>query len=81
METYRQETVSHALRDLADRILRDSVDSDRLEAYVRQLLETHLVELHTACRREVPLLAHCVVKLGPQELATILRETANDFDD
>ena len=74
------QTDSEALRELAERILVDDVDIQRLDAYMRELLEMRLVELPAICRREAQLLCRSFRRLGSVQLSMLLRQTAEQME-
>lgn len=80
MDADREQTDAEALRDLAGRIIADSVDVGQLQDFMRDLLETHLVELPAVCRREAALLARSFQRLRPLQLAMLLRQTASQLE-
>jgi len=80
MSADREQTNSEALRQMADRILADNVDIQRLPAYMQDLLEVQLVELPAVCRREASLLCRSFQRLGAVQLSTLLRQTAEQLE-
>src|ERR1700678_4265239 len=74
------EIASQALRDLAQLIIRDRVDSGPLEGYMRSLLNKHLIELHSACRYEAMVVARCFAGLGALDVAGYLCERACELE-
>jgi hypothetical protein len=67
---------SDALRELARWILRDGIDCDRLEDYMRSLLDGPLIELNASCRYGAMAAVECCAGLGALEVARYLREIA-----
>ena len=74
------ETDSQALRELARWVIRDGVDSDHLEDYMRGLLGNHLIELHASCRYQAMVVTRCFAGLTAQEVAARLRENARELE-
>ena len=74
------EIASQALRELAQLIIRDRVDSGHLEGYMRSLLNKHLIELHSACRYEAMVVARCFAGLGALDVAGYLCERACELE-
>jgi len=65
-----EETAATAMRMLAQWVLRDGIDSDHLEAYMRELLSSRLVELPALCRLEATVTARCFAGLPAREVAS-----------
>ena len=80
MDVDRRQTDSEALREMAERILVDDVDIQRLGAYMQDLLETQLVELPAVCRREAALLRRSFRRLGAVQLSMLIRQTAEQME-
>jgi hypothetical protein len=80
MSIERLQTDAEALREMAERILTDDVDIQRLDAYMRELLEARLVELPAVCRREAALLCRSFRRLGSVQLSMLLRQTAEQLE-
>ena len=74
------ETASGDLRRLASWIIRDGVDSDHLEQYMRGLLNHQLIELHASCRFEAIILARCFASMCPKDVAKHLSELAHELE-
>ena len=78
-DTYTRSALEE-LRKLATWIAHDEVSSDQLEAYMTNLLNVQLVELHSCCRYESMLLARGYKHLCGAEVAKHFRELACDLE-
>jgi hypothetical protein len=76
----RIENDSDALRELAGWILRDGIDCDHLENYMRALLAKHLVELSASCRYGAMKAIECCTGLGSMGVAGYFCEMATRID-
>ncbi len=72
----RIDNESDSLRELARWILRDGIDCDHLEDYMRSLLDGHLIELNASCRYGAMAAVECCAGLGAVDVARYLREIA-----
>lgn len=70
------EAAARAMRQLARWVLRDGVDSDHLDWYMRELLSARLVELPALCRLEAAVMSRCFAGLPAREVASCLYERA-----
>jgi hypothetical protein len=69
-----------ALRELAQWVLREGIDSDHLEDYMQCLLSSNLIELHASCRYEAMVIARRFAGLGAVDVACHLRQTAFEIE-
>jgi hypothetical protein len=74
------ETASQALHELARWVIRDRVDNDHLEDYMRGLLSKRLIELHASCRYEAIVVARHFRCLGAREVACHLHKRARELE-
>jgi hypothetical protein len=80
MSGNQQEDAPQALRELAQWVVRDGVDSDHLNGYMHRLLSARLVELHAECRRQAMVLGHRGAGLPPRDVAFRLCQTAREIE-
>ena len=73
---FGSDTALDALLELAELVLRDSVESDQLATYLERRLSVDLIEMHAVCRYEAARIADCGEHLPPEEVANRLRQTA-----
>jgi hypothetical protein len=76
-----EEMAARAMRELARSIVHDGIDSDHLDAYMRELLSARLVELPALCRLEAALVARSFAGLSARETALRLYERARHLEE
>jgi hypothetical protein len=76
-----EEMAARAMRELARSIIHDGIDSDHLDAYMRDLLSARLVELPALCRLEAAAMARSFAGLSAGEVASRLYERARHLEE
>lgn len=74
------ETASEALRQLAEWVVREDVNSGRLEQYMGELLSQRLIELHAVCRFEAIQLARGNSEMGSSDVGAWLCQVAGELE-
>ena len=69
-----------ALREFAEQIRLENVDSDRLARYLRALLVERLMEPHSACRSAAAAILRSHRSMTAREIAAELLRTARDLE-